>query len=383
LLAARLFISAEETGAAYTHYQSQYFLEDLFTFFPGEVMMDCGGYTGDTTLEFIQKHSDFKRIHLFEASPSVMHRTKEALKSFCIDDSVVLHENAVGSTNRYVSFCEGNEKGDGKVDTASDEMQTVQEVRIDDISEEYVSIIKMDIEGYERHALTGATKTIQRDTPKLMISLYHCADDFWQLPILIESINPCYKFYIRHVRKFQFYSTVLYCVPSCDHKFLPDSATKQQQQDRLEKINSFCMIPTEEDEGANFNEYYEYLLYLVRTCSVYKHAIEQHTTDIAVLNSALLQRSTDVATLEAALNQRSTDVTTLENALKQRGADVTTLENTLHQSLVENSVITRELNDSRNRVQMLEQRLNRIESTWLYRLAVKMFRIYYFIFRKK
>lgn len=56
----------------------------------------------------------------------------------------------------------------------------------------------MDIEGSELKALEGAKNTIQRNNPKLAISIYHKYEDIIELPLKILELEPEYKFYLRH-----------------------------------------------------------------------------------------------------------------------------------------------------------------------------------------
>jgi len=70
----------------------------------------------------------------------------------------------------------------------------------------------MDIEGAEYQAIKGAENTIRRHSPKLMISLYHRNEDMFKLPLLIHSINPDYKFFIRHQLYIPAWETNLYCI---------------------------------------------------------------------------------------------------------------------------------------------------------------------------
>lgn len=58
--------------------------------------------------------------------------------------------------------------------------------------------IKMDIEGSEVEALRGAVATLQNLQPKLAISAYHEPNHLWELMILINSINPRYRFFFGH-----------------------------------------------------------------------------------------------------------------------------------------------------------------------------------------
>ena len=79
---------------------------------------------------------------------------------------------------------------------------------MDDIVKENTSLIKMYIEGAELDAISGAKHLIENGSP-LAISVYHKPSDIWMIPELILSINPCYKFYLRHYSK-SIVDTVLY-----------------------------------------------------------------------------------------------------------------------------------------------------------------------------
>ena len=69
----------------------------------------------------------------------------------------------------------------------------------------------MDIEGAEKKALMGAKTLIRKFKPKLAISVYHKRDDIWEIPKLILSINPEYRFFLR-VYSFTGKDTVLYAI---------------------------------------------------------------------------------------------------------------------------------------------------------------------------
>ncbi|MDR1276779.1 MAG: FkbM family methyltransferase [Candidatus Accumulibacter sp.] len=60
-----------------------------------------------------------------------------------------------------------------------------------------VTLIKMDIQGFEAHALHGASELISRDRPVLAISVYHHPYDLYDLPLFIKHIVPDYKFVLR------------------------------------------------------------------------------------------------------------------------------------------------------------------------------------------
>lgn len=59
-----------------------------------------------------------------------------------------------------------------------------------------IGLIKVDIEGAEQLFLEGARKTIERQKPVLLMSIYHNADDFFNIKPMIESWDLGYKFRI-------------------------------------------------------------------------------------------------------------------------------------------------------------------------------------------
>jgi len=73
-----------------------------------------------------------------------------------------------------------------------------------------IDYIKMDIEGSELSALTGATDSINAFRPKLAISLYHKPNDLYEIPLYISKEFPFYKMYIEHY-SIHNEETVLYC----------------------------------------------------------------------------------------------------------------------------------------------------------------------------
>ena len=77
---------------------------------------------------------------------------------------------------------------------------TIKVVSIDEYmkDKEPATFIKMDIEGGEYDAISGAKNTIIKEKPKLALSVYHKATDLWKIPLSIKKLKPDYKMYIRH-----------------------------------------------------------------------------------------------------------------------------------------------------------------------------------------
>jgi len=78
----------------------------------------------------------------------------------------------------------------------------IKTITIDDFVQRFslarVDFIKMDIEGAESHALTGASDSIRRFRPRLAISAYHSLDDLVELASKISEIERSYRLYLVH-----------------------------------------------------------------------------------------------------------------------------------------------------------------------------------------
>ncbi|MDR3245024.1 MAG: FkbM family methyltransferase [Prevotellaceae bacterium] len=75
------------------------------------------------------------------------------------------------------------------------ETETIQITTIDkECEDKKVGLIKMDIEGFEYYAVKGGLETIKRDKPVLLISIYHTGKDFFEIPQMLKSCVPEYKF---------------------------------------------------------------------------------------------------------------------------------------------------------------------------------------------
>ena len=77
----------------------------------------------------------------------------------------------------------------------------IQVLRLDDFAAAHqvrVGLIKSDVEGAERLLIRGAGDVIRRDRPILLISIYHNADDFFEIKPMLESMNLGYTFKIYH-----------------------------------------------------------------------------------------------------------------------------------------------------------------------------------------
>ena len=73
-------------------------------------------------------------------------------------------------------------------------------VRIDSIADRKIDYIKYDVEGAELEALNGSSQLIKRDSPTLLISLYHRSRDIFSLINKVREEYPEYTLYLRRLR---------------------------------------------------------------------------------------------------------------------------------------------------------------------------------------
>lgn len=192
-----------------------YFQDDIYRLSKNDIIYDCGAFDGDTIKDILNERRPFKKIIAFEPDSE---NYKQMLKfvqsqSLDLDDKIEAFEYAIGEKEEIVSF-ESNADASSLI--ATDGNCNVKCVSIDNFVKEnklnIPTVIKMDIEGFEEKALIGAKNTIQKYKPVLCISAYHKPFDLWQLPILINTLNCEYKFYLRH-HIGDCWETVLYAVP--------------------------------------------------------------------------------------------------------------------------------------------------------------------------
>jgi len=164
----------------------------------GKDIIDVGGFIGDSVLIFNELLPN--RIFTFEALPenySLLQKTLELNKlSNTIAENIALGADS-GSIKMHVAG-----SSTSSVERPGISYSSVVEVPVttlDDYVNKHIAnigLIKVDIEGAEQTFLAGAKKTIYEQKPILLISIYHNANDFFEIKPLLESWNLGYSFSI-------------------------------------------------------------------------------------------------------------------------------------------------------------------------------------------
>lgn len=165
-------------------------------------IIDAGAYIGDSSVIL----SDYtkKSVYAFEAFYD-NYRQIDRICKLNEKNNVIPVNLAISSQNdEMVTFYirGAGETGHGIV--KRDGLEYKKEVNVKTTTiDEYVKkhglqvgLIKADIEGAERELIKGAKETILKYKPALLISIYHTADDFFELKKMIEDLNIGYRFKI-------------------------------------------------------------------------------------------------------------------------------------------------------------------------------------------
>lgn len=214
-------IICKKLGARYSDYSyeklvtgGEYFHQGIWKLSENERFLDVGAYIGDTVADFLTTtDSKFDKIYTMELSSQNASRLEcyvNSLESHISKKIQVINAGAWNENKTW--WCDAYGDMDGCAIMQSKRGELCQLRILDEVipKDEHITTLKMDIEGAEIKALEGAKRIITVDRPKLAICLYHRPEDFWEIPLKIESMCPDYKIYMRHHSTCNYTDTVLY-----------------------------------------------------------------------------------------------------------------------------------------------------------------------------
>lgn len=177
-----LFCAETEKNEAY----------NLLNLNKNEIYLDVGAYNGDTVAEFLENANQYNKIIAVEPDFKNFKKLENNTRNI---NNITLINAAVSDRSGKIKFA--HKGGRNSVQNANG--TEINAVSIDDIMcGQAVTFIKMDVEGLESPAINGAVKTLKTYKPKLNIAAYHKNGDLFEIPLLLNRINPDYKIYLRH-----------------------------------------------------------------------------------------------------------------------------------------------------------------------------------------
>jgi FkbM family methyltransferase len=189
-----------------------YFVDDLVSRNNEEVFIDCGAFDGDSVQEFLNRHgSAFKKIIAIEPDPAngkaFIARIAKLPAEF--QNRIQIIPNATSAVRSTVTFNATGTAGSA-IGAGSYHVESIPLNEL--LARENPTFIKMDIEGTEPDTLLGASQIIASRAPVLAICLYHAQEHLWQIPLLIQSLNKDYNFFLRRYAD-ECWEIVCYAVP--------------------------------------------------------------------------------------------------------------------------------------------------------------------------
>jgi FkbM family methyltransferase len=178
----------------------------------GRDILDCGASHGDSALAF-GRIQGVRKVFSFEPVASNFKQLLDTI-AFCGLDNVMPFKLGVGERKAVARM--DDEGFSSSIDDAA-RGEKVEVTDIDSFVREHkasLGVVKLDVEGHELKAIKGAMKSIIRDRPILLISIYHTPEDFFKIKPYLEGRLKGYRYMIRHLVHYHpVYETVLIGYP--------------------------------------------------------------------------------------------------------------------------------------------------------------------------
>ncbi len=165
----------------------------------GDVVLDCGANIGVFTRKALAAGAGL--VVAIEPAPLTIECLRRNFQREIAEGRVIVVPKGVWNrvdTLELATGGEGNSVGDSLVlgrdlkDKIKVPLTTI-DLLATELHLDRVDFIKMDIEGAEKQALTGATAVIRKFRPRMAIASEHLPDDFTAIPQTVKAIWPGYR----------------------------------------------------------------------------------------------------------------------------------------------------------------------------------------------
>lgn len=171
--------------------------------------VDLGAYDGDSARFLLAHCPSLEKVTAFEPDEKTYLRLKKNTAGLPVEALPF----AAWDREERLTFSRGGNRGSGVGAPGKDKKEaTVRAIPGDAVFRfERVDFIKFDVEGAEKRALAGLSRTIARDKPEMLVSCYHRPEDLFELPLGIAGRYPFYRLYLRRKKGVPMWETAVYC----------------------------------------------------------------------------------------------------------------------------------------------------------------------------
>ena len=192
----------------------EYIYRTFFGGLPIRTAVDGGAFRGDSAAALLRTIPTLAAVYAAEPDPRTFRRLSEYASSS--GGAVIPLPFALADAEGNAAFAASGSRGAGSAGSARRaHTESVSRTTIDRIAENvHIDLIKLDVEGDEARALSGAANTLRRDRPALAVSVYHRTEDLFALPLALrEALRGDYTHHLRRAPCYPAWDLLWIAVP--------------------------------------------------------------------------------------------------------------------------------------------------------------------------
>jgi FkbM family methyltransferase len=167
---------------------------------PGDIVLDCGANIGVYTREALTAGA--KLVVAIEPSPNNIKCLQKNFKAEIERGRVIVYEKGVWNREEVLKFSVSDVSAEDSFVTAvpwttktiNIPVTTIDKI-VNELKLDHVNFIKMDIEGSEQNALTGAKETISKHKPRMAVATEHTEDHLQNSQKVVTIVRGIYSNY--------------------------------------------------------------------------------------------------------------------------------------------------------------------------------------------
>lgn len=169
---------------------------------PGDIIVDCGAFTGDSFADFLAATKGRGHIHALEAFPPNFERLKANIARDNLQAVVTPLAVAAGRQAGTIRMSGDEAIADGCAHIGAMHNAPAYDVACDTLDNLFadtrIDYLKMDIEGADLDALIGGRRLLRRCRPVVAVAAYHTPEHIAEIAdFLCETLGPC-RLYAAH-----------------------------------------------------------------------------------------------------------------------------------------------------------------------------------------